>query len=198
MKFVLASHNPNKIQELRDILSGLGVDVMGADEAGFTGEVEETGTTFAENAMLKAKAVMEATGLSAVADDSGLAVEALGGGPGVFSARYGGEGLSDEARCRLLLANLRGQTNRACRFVCSIACAFPNGDTLAAEGTCEGVVAFAMQGAGGFGYDPAFFYPPLKKTMGQMTPEEKHRISHRGRALRKFKEELENYYGTDR
>ncbi|HPE15789.1 MAG TPA: XTP/dITP diphosphatase [Oscillospiraceae bacterium] len=198
MKFVLASHNPKKIEELREILSGLGVEIVSAAEAGFTGEVEETGNSFAENAMLKAKAVLQATGLPAVADDSGLAVDALGGGPGIYSARYGGEGLSDEARYRLLLENLRGQTNRACRFVCSIACAFPNGDTLTGEGTCEGVVAFAPQGTGGFGYDPVFFYPPLKKTMGQMTPEEKHRISHRGLALRKFKEELEKYYGTDR
>lgn len=198
MKFVLASHNPKKIQELREILSRLGVEIVSAAEAGFTGEVEETGNSFAENAMLKAKAVLQATGLPAVADDSGLAVDALGGGPGVYSARYGGEDLSDEARYRLLLESLRGQTNRACRFVCSIACAFPNGDTLTSEGTCEGVVAFAPQGTGGFGYDPVFFYPPLKKTMGQMTPEEKHRISHRGLALREFKEELEKYYGTDR
>jgi XTP/dITP diphosphohydrolase len=174
------------------------VEVVSAAEAGFAGEVEETGNSFAENAMLKAKAVMRSTGFPAVADDSGLAVDALGGAPGVYSARYGGGDLTDEVRYRLLLSNLRGQTRRSCRFVCSIACAFPTGDTRTAEGTCDGVVAFAPQGTGGFGYDPVFFYPPLKKPMGQMSPEEKHQISHRGKALRKFKEELENYYGTDR
>ena len=156
-------------------------------------EVEETGTTFAENAMLKAKAICEAANLPAIADDSGLCVDALAGAPGVYSARYGGEGLDDVGRYRLLLENLRGQTTRTAHFACAIACAFPNGDTLTAEGKVEGTIAFAPMGEGGFGYDPIFFYPPLRKTFGQLTAEEKHGISHRGKALEVFVKDLATY-----
>ena len=195
MRFVLATHNPKKLREMSDILSQLGIEVVSPGDLGIHVDVEETGTTFAENAMLKAKAICDAAGLPAIADDSGLCVDALNGAPGVYSARYGGEGLDDTGRYRLLLENLRGQTTRTAHFTCSIACVFPNGDTITAEDYAPGTIAFAPMGAGGFGYDPVFFYPPLKKTFGQLTAEEKHAVSHRGKALKIFREKLATYLG---
>ena len=195
MKFVLATHNPGKLKEMSDILARFGVEVVSPGDLGITVDVEETGTTFAENAMLKAKAICAAAKLPAIADDSGLCVDALNGGPGVYSARYGGEGLDDKGRYTLLLNNMRGQTTRAAHFTCSIACAFPNGDTLTAEGRCDGSIAFAPMGEGGFGYDPVFFVPEKAKTFGQLTAEEKSTISHRGKALKSFAEKLETYLG---
>ena len=193
MKFVLATHNPGKLKEMGDILARFGVEVVSPKDLGLTVDVEETGTTFAENAMLKAKAICAAAKLPAIADDSGLCVDALNGGPGVYSARYGGEGLDDKGRYMLLLNSMRGQTTRAAHFACAIACAFPNGDTLTAEGRCDGTIAFAPMGEGGFGYDPVFFVPEKAKTFGQLTAEEKSAISHRGRALAVFVEKLETY-----
>ena len=193
MKFVLATHNPGKLKEMGAILAQFGVEVVGPKDLGLTVDVEETGTTFAENAMLKAKAICAAARLPAIADDSGLCVDALNGGPGVYSARYGGEGLDDKGRYMLLLNSMRGQPTRAAHFACAIACAFPNGDELTAEGRCDGTIAFAPMGEGGFGYDPVFFVPELKKTFGQLTAEEKSTISHRGKALTAFVEKLETY-----
>ena len=192
-KFVRATHNPGKLAEMKAILSGLGVEVLSPAEVNVTVDVEETGTTFAQNAMLKAKAVCAAAGLPAIADDSGLCVDALNGGPGVYSARYGGEELDDRGRCRLLLNSMRGQSTRAAHFSCAVACAFPNGDTLEAEGRCDGAIAFAPMGAGGFGYDPVFLIPGKGKTFGQLTAEEKSEISHRGKALAAFAEKLGAY-----
>ena len=192
-KFVLATHNPGKLKEMSAILAELGIQVAGPDELGIDVEVEETGTTFAENAMLKARAICAASGLPAIADDSGLCVDALNGGPGVYSARYGGEGLDDRGRTMLLLQNMRGQTTRAAHFACAICCVFPSGDTLTAEGRCEGAIAFAPMGEGGFGYDPVFLVPEKAKTFSQLTAEEKNAISHRGKALRAFSEKLETY-----
>ena len=165
MKFVLATHNPGKLKEMADILSGLGVEVVSPADVGISVDVEETGTTFAENAMLKAKAICAASGLPAIADDSGLCVDALNGGPGVYSARY----------------------------ACAIACAFPGGDELTAEGRCDGAIAFAPMGTAGFGYDPVFLVPEKGRTFGQLTAEEKGAISHRGKALRAFSEKLATY-----
>lgn len=193
MKLVLASKNAHKLVEMRDILSQLGVEVVLESEVGVDVDVEETGATFEENAFLKARAVMEASGLPAIADDSGLCVDALNGGPGVYSARYGGEGLDDRGRYTLLLGNMRGQTSRAAHFTCSIACVFPNGDTITAEGQAPGTIAFAPMGEGGFGYDPVFFVPEKAKTFAQLTQEEKAEISHRGKALREFTKKLETY-----
>ena len=193
MKFVLATHNPGKLKEMGDILARFGVEVVSPKDLGITVDVEETGATFAENAMLKAKAICAAAKLPAIADDSGLCVDALNGGPGVYSARYGGEGLDDKGRYMLLLNSMRGQPTRAAHFACAIACVFPNGDELTAEGRCDGTIAFAPIGEGGFGYDPVFFVPELKKTFGQLTAEEKSAISHRGRALAVFVEKLETY-----
>lgn len=193
MKLVLASKNPKKLAEMQEILSALGVEVILEADAGVDVDVEETGTTFAENAALKARAVCAASGLPAIADDSGLCVDALNGAPGVYSARYGGGELDDAGRCSLLLQNMRGQMDRRCGFVSSICCVFPNGDELTARGECRGTLAYAPRGDNGFGYDPIFFVPELKKTFAQLTAEEKNEISHRGRALREFKEILENY-----
>lgn len=193
MKLVLASKNPKKLAEMQEILSALGVEVVMESEVGVDVDVEETGTTFAENAALKARAVCAASGLPAIADDSGLCVDALNGAPGVYSARYGGGELDDPGRCSLLLQNMRGQMDRRCGFVSSICCVFPNGDELTARGECRGTLAYAPRGDNGFGYDPIFFVPELKKTFAQLTAEEKNGISHRGKALREFKEVLENY-----
>lgn len=193
MKFVLATHNPGKIREMSAILGELGVEVVSPADVGITVDVEETGTTFAENAMLKAKAICAAAGLPAIADDSGLCVDALNGGPGVYSARYGGEGLDDKGRYMLLLNSMRGQTTRKAHFACAIACAFPNGDELTAQGQCDGAIAFAPMGEGGFGYDPVFLVPEMGKTFGQLTAQEKSAISHRGKALRDFSEKLATY-----
>ena len=193
MKLVLASKNRKKLMEMNDILSHLGIEVCSEAEAGVDLEVEETGTTFEENSLLKARAVMEASGLPAIADDSGLCVDCLNGAPGVYSARYGGEGVDDAGRYRLLLENMRGQMTRAAKFVGVITCCFPNGNVLTARGECPGTIAFAPMGEGGFGYDPVFFLPKLKKTFAQLTAEEKNAISHRGRALEAFQAKLEEY-----
>lgn len=193
MRLVLASRNPHKLVEMKDILGQMGIEVVLEADVGVDVDVEETGETFEENAALKARAVMEATGLPAISDDTGLCVAALGGGPGVYSARYGGEGLSDMDRCRLVLNALRGQLDRGAKFVTCICCAFPGGDLVTARGECAGVITYAPQGDDGFGYNPIFFYPPAKKTFAQMAPEEKYAVSHRGKALANFKTELEKY-----
>ena len=157
-----------------------------------SGTVRLGGEDVWENAALKAKAIMAASGLPAIADDSGLCVNWLNGAPGVYSARYGGLD-DDAARYRLLLQNLRGATDRSAYFHTAIVCAFPNGDVLTAEGDCHGAIAFAPMGDGGFGYDPVFLVPSLRKTFAQLTPEEKNAISHRGVALRAFGEKLKEY-----
>ena len=193
MKLVLASKNAHKLVEMKDILSQLGVEVVLESEVGVDVDVEETGATFEENAYLKAHAVMEASGLPAIADDSGLCVDALNGAPGVYSARYGGPGLDDAGRYKLLLENMRGQLDRRCKFVSAICCCFPNGDRVEARGECAGTLAYAPKGADGFGYDPIFFVPGLKKTFAELSPEEKNAISHRGNALKAFREKLETY-----
>jgi XTP/dITP diphosphohydrolase len=193
MKFVLATHNPGKLKEMSDILGALGLEVVSPADLGLTVDVEETGETFTENAMLKARAVCGEAGLPAIADDSGLCVDALNGGPGVYSARYGGEGLDDRGRYMLLLNSMRGVPTRSAHFETAVACAFPNGETLTAAGRCDGAIAFAPMGTGGFGYDPVFLVPERAKTFGQMTEEEKAALSHRGRALRAFAKELKAY-----
>ena len=198
MKVVLASHNQKKMVEMKAILSQLGVEVLSQAEVGVDLEPEETGTTFEENARIKAQAVMQATGLPAIADDSGLMVDALGGDPGVYSARYGGPGLDDTGRWQLLLKNMARESNRACKFVSVICCAFPDGGEVMARGECPGILAQGPSGDGGFGYDPIFYLPQLGKTMAQLTPAEKNQISHRARALAGFQKEWERQrHGTD-
>ena len=192
MKFVLASHNKGKLKEMQEILTPFGIELVLQSDIGLALEPEETGETFTENASIKAKAVMEASGLPAIADDSGLCVDWLQGAPGVYSARYGGLD-DDKARYTLLLQNMRGSTNRAAHFHTSIVCAFPNGDELTAEGDCFGAIAFAPMGENGFGYDPVFLVPDKRKTFAQLTADEKNAISHRGNALRAFAVELKKY-----
>lgn len=192
MKFVLASHNRGKLAEMQKILGELGVEVVLQSDLGLDLEPEETGDTFAENALIKARAVMEASGLPAIADDSGLCVDWLNGAPGIYSARYGGL-TDDKARYTLLLQNMRGATDRAAHFHTSVVCCFPGGEVLQADGDCHGTIAFAPRGEGGFGYDPIFNVPSLRKTFAQLTAEEKNAISHRGNALRAFAAELKHY-----
>ena len=193
MKFVLATQNMKKLKEMTAILSDLGVEIISEAELGVKIEVEETGETFAENSLLKAKAVMEATGFPAIADDSGLCVKALNGAPGVYSARFGGAGLDDKGRYMLLLQRMQGQSDRSAYFHTTITCAFPNGDVLQADGDCHGTIAHTPMGEDGFGYNPVFFVPDKQKTFAQMTLEERSAISHRGNALRAFKEKLADY-----
>ncbi len=182
---------------MRDILSGLGIDVISLAEAGITDAPEETGVTFAENALIKADAACKATGMPSVADDSGLVVDALGGAPGVYSARYGGDGLNDEERYLLLLKNMEGKEQRDARFVSSIACRFPDGNLITAEGSCEGRIMDGPVGSGGFGYDPVFCVAEIGRGMAELTSEEKNAISHRGRALRAFTEKLRDHLMED-
>ncbi|NLM84848.1 MAG: RdgB/HAM1 family non-canonical purine NTP pyrophosphatase [Clostridiales bacterium] len=193
MKFVLASNNKGKLREMKAVLEQLGHEVVTQSEAGFSGEVEETGATFYENALLKARAVMEATGLPAIADDSGLMVEALGGRPGVHSKRFGGGGLDDAGRNALLLKTLENEEHRAAQFVSSIVCVFPNGDVVSSEGVCRGSILRAPRGSGGFGYDPVFLVDGTGKSMAELTLEEKNAVSHRGNALRLFEKRLREY-----
>lgn len=193
MKLVLASKNPKKLKEMQEILGQFEVEVCLQSDVGLDLDVEETGSTFEENSLIKAKAVMEASGLPAIADDSGLCVDALNGAPGIYSARYGGEGLDDVGRYQLLLENMKGMSPRTAKFVSVITCCFPNGDVLTARGECPGTIAFAPQGENGFGYDPVFWLPEMKKTFAQLSAEEKNAISHRGKALEKFQIVLEEY-----
>jgi len=195
MKFVLASNNAKKLIEMRDILSEFGVSVISLAEAGIDSEPEETGTTFEENALIKAHAASKASGMPAIADDSGLCVDALGGAPGVLSARYGGdERQSDEDRVALLLRNLGDNTNRAAKFMCAVACVFPDGREFTVYGECAGEITDAPRGAGGFGYDPVFLVAGMGLTMAELDPAEKNKISHRGNAMKKLKKELVKHY----
>ena len=195
MKLILASDNTHKLLEFQKLFEGTDVELMTKKEAGFTDEVAETGTTFAENAFLKAEAVMHATGCAAIADDSGLCVDALDGAPGVFSARYtGNHADSDEDRYRLVLKNLEGRDDRSARFVSELCCVLPNGDVLRARGVCEGEILTAPRGENGFGYDPIFLPRGYERSMAELTMEEKNAISHRGRALACFKKKWEDYY----
>ena len=191
MKLILASNNANKLKEFRSLVADLDIELLSQKEAGCDFEVEETGTTFEENAYLKASAVTEATGIAAVADDSGLCVDALGGEPGIYSARYGlGHAASDEERYRYLLQTMEGVEDRSARFVCCICCTFPDGSVIRSRGECEGEILLAPKGQNGFGYDPVFHPLCLDKSMAELNPEEKNAISHRGKALRAFIEEL--------
>jgi len=186
MKFVLATANPGKINEMREILSELGFDIATRRELGLDIDVAETGTTFLENAMLKAKAICAAAGMPAIADDSGLSIDALGGAPGLDSSSFGGEGLDDEGRCKYLLDLMKDMEQRSAKFVSTIVCLFPDGRLLTAAGECRGEIAAAPSGSGGFGYDSVFIAEGTSMTMAELPPEEKNKRSHRGKALRKF------------
>lgn len=184
MALLLASNNAGKLSEVRALLAD--VAVVAPADLGLQLCVAESGQTFAANAQLKARAYAAASGQIALADDSGLEVDALGGAPGIYSARYGGPDLNDAGRCRLLLAELLpypAPPQRHARFRCVLFAASPDGRQCQAEGTCEGLIAAAPAGANGFGYDPVFFVPAYAKTMAQLDPPIKNRLSHRARAL---------------
>lgn len=201
MRVVLASQNRHKLGEIQTILSKYGMDVVLQSELGLEIDVDETGTTFEENSRLKAKAVMEATGLPAIADDSGLCVDVLGGAPGVYSARYGGaEYVTDTDRLNLLLQNLLGirPEERTARYVCVITLLMPDGETIMTRGTCEGMILTEPHGTGGFGYDPIFYLPKEGMTFAEMGIERKNQISHRANALRQLCTKLDERTGKER
>jgi XTP/dITP diphosphohydrolase len=182
---LVATHNRGKIAEYKDLLQELALDWVGLADVGVTRDVAETGNTFEANAILKAAAYAAETKLLTLADDSGLEVDALNGEPGVLTARYGGEGLTPKERYELLLRNLAGVSweARTARFRCVIAVYDQSGLVGTAEGSCEGIIATEAAGEGGFGYDPVFYLPDWGKTMAQLPPGEKHKISHRGKAV---------------
>ena len=195
MKLVLASDNKNKLREIRELLGPFDVELLSKAEAGYTDEVEETGKTFAENARIKAEAVMLATGLPALADDSGLCVDALGGEPGVYSARYtGNHADSDADRRALVLRKLGYRQDRSAHFICSLCCLFPDGREISCEGVMDGSILYTERGTGGFGYDSIFLPAGSEKSNAELLPDEKNAISHRGQALRKFVKEWEKNY----
>lgn len=193
MKIVLASRNQHKIKEWQATLSKFidGVEILSLDDAGIFEEIEENGATFEENAFIKAWAAAK-KGYIGVGEDSGLSVNALNGEPGVLSARYAGDHGNDAANNELLLLRLKDKTDRSARFVCTIACVFPeNTDAnVCCRGETEGVIIDEYRGDGGFGYDPLFYYEPFGKTFAEMSAEEKNSISHRGKAIQRFAEEL--------
>ena len=193
MKVVLASKNPHKLVEIKQITDKFGFDLILQSELGVDIDVEETGTTFEENSLIKARAVMEATGLPALADDSGIAVDALNGEPGVYSARYGfDESLDDWGRMMLLLKNTEHVPDgrRQAKFVCVISFITPDGKIIQARGEIHGELTRQPKGQNGFGYDPIFYYPPFGQTTAEIPAEQKNAVSHRGNALRILNEKL--------
>ncbi len=188
---VIATRNKGKIAEIGDLLKGFPIKIKSLDDFGPIPEVEEDGKTFDENAYKKASFAARVLGLPALADDSGLLVEALEGAPGVHSARYAGENATEEQKCVKLLNEMEGKIDRKAAFECVISIAIPTGPALTYEARCEGLITEQPAGSNGFGYDPVFFYPPLKKTFAQLTREEKSRVSHRGKALREIRDEFD-------
>jgi XTP/dITP diphosphohydrolase len=193
IQLVLATRNRKKLRELQQILEGLPIELRTVEEFPGVPEVEESGTTFEENAVLKARAVAAATGHWSLADDSGLEVDALGGRPGVYSARYAGPDATDERNRRRLLEALEGVPlpARTARFVAVVALSSPEGEVICRRGECEGRIILEERGTGGFGYDPIFLIDALNQTMAELAPEVKHGLSHRGKALAALREELE-------
>ncbi len=200
MRLLIATHNRGKLIEYQELLAGLPVELVTLDDVGIHEDVEENGTTFAENAQIKALAYARQSGLMTLADDSGLEVDALGGEPGVYSKRYAGEHAGDADRITFLLYNLRDVPveARSARFRCAIAIASPQGELWETSGTCEGDILFEPRGSNGFGYDPIFYFPKLGKTMAELPPAEKNKISHRARAAERAYKILEQTLQKDR
>jgi len=186
MKIILATNNKNKILEITEKFKNLkGIEFVPLSSLDNTPEIIEDGNTFEENALKKALIISKYSGLPSLSDDSGLVIDALQGRPGVLSARYGGAGLSDAGKNILILKEMEGKKNRKARFIAVIAIAFPDGTSRVAEGVCEGEISQEARGDMGFGYDPIFYLAQYKKTMAELTRDEKNRISHRGLALEK-------------
>ena len=185
-RILFATGNENKLKEVREILKGLDLDVISMKQAGFDMEIEENGSTFAENAIIKANAVAEASGELILADDSGLVIDALGGKPGIYSARYLGHDTPYSEKNRKILESMERvpEEKRTARFVCAIAAVFPDGRKIVSQETFEGMIGYEIKGKNGFGYDPVFYLPELEKYSAELTEEEKNLISHRGKALR--------------
>lgn len=192
-KIIFATGNEGKMREVRMILGDLGIQVISMKEAGVTAEADENGTTFEENAIIKAKEIMEKTGEIVLADDSGLEVDALGGEPGIYSARYMGYDTSYHIKNNSLIERLEGKTGeeRSARFVCAIAACFPDGRVLTTRGTMEGQIGYEEKGENGFGYDPVFYLPEYQCYSAELPLEEKNKLSHRGKALRLMTEALQ-------
>ena len=199
MKIVLATGNKNKIKEIKEKFSSPGLlEISSFQELDTIPEIDENASTFEGNALIKAEAICRLTGLPAMADDSGLVIDALNGEPGVYSARYGGENLSDTEKNELVLSKMEGVPGeeRSARFICAIAIALPDGKRFTVEGVCEGLISSKPHGTNGFGYDPIFYISEKDKTMAQLTSEEKNIISHRGRALEKAFEIIKHIAGA--
>ena len=192
-RIIFATGNEGKMKEIRMILADLGIPVVSMKEAGITADVEENGTSFEENAIIKAKAIMELTGEMVMADDSGLEIDYLDGAPGIYSARFMGEDTSYDIKNQALIDKLAGvpDEKRTARFACSIACALPDGRVLTSYGAMEGIIGYEIKGANGFGYDPIFYLPEYGCTSAEISPEQKNELSHRGKALRSMKEKLQ-------
>lgn len=198
MKFVLASRNKKKIDEIKNIIAQalpFEFELLSLDDIGFYDEIDECGATFEENALIKAE-VPARLGYAGIADDSGLCVDALGGAPGVHSARYAKEPCDDAANNEKLLSKLEktGEKKRSAHFACTAVCVFPNGDRIVCSGKCGGTILKEPHGSGGFGYDPLFFFPEFGKTFAQMTQEEKNEVSHRKKAFYALSCELVKYF----
>ncbi len=197
---ILASNNKDKVKEVKEIMKGY--DIISMKEAGIDVDIEENGTTFEENALIKARAIMKLTGQITMADDSGLEIDYLNKAPGVYSARFMGHDTSYDIKNKALIQKLEGVkgSDRSGRFVCAIAVCFPDGREIVKRGTMEGLIAEEIKGDNGFGYDPIVYLPEYGRTSGELAPEEKNKISHRGKALALIKEELdksEELYAED-
>lgn len=192
-RIIFATGNAGKMKEIRMILANLGIPVVSMKEAGITADIEENGTSFEENAIIKAKTIMEMTGEIVMADDSGLEIDYLDGAPGIYSARFMGEDTSYDIKNRALIAKLDGvpDEKRTARFACSIACALPDGRILTSYGAMEGQIGYEIKGENGFGYDPIFYLPEYGCSSAEISPEQKNELSHRGKALRSMKEKLQ-------
>lgn len=191
LTLVVATRNLGKVKEIKDMLKDFPVNLKCLEDFGPIPPVEEDGATFDDNAYKKAAFTSRILGLPTLADDSGLVVQALGGAPGVFSARYGGDGLTDSERCDFLIRNMKGKTDRSAFFECVISIAVPTGSAITYEARCEGLIAESPNGANGFGYDPIFYYPPLNKTFAEMALQEKKLVSHRGKAMKEICDEFD-------
>lgn len=192
MKVIAATKNKGKLREMAEILSGLDIEIVSQQEAGIELDVEETGDTFEKNALIKARAVYMVSDSPVIADDSGICVEALGGAPGVHSARYAGEDATDADRVAKLLGEMEGTENRVAKFVTAVAFIYPDGREVTARGEVNGHITREAQGEGGFGYDPVFYSSELGKTFAQASEEEKNSVSHRSRALKNLYEKIKN------